>query len=278
MALKLYYDEYASTNNAVEAKKLVLLHGWGMNSLAWDDVMPELLKHFRVTVIDLPGLGRSPVPGGIYDLDYLVDHVLAVAPDEAIWMGWSLGGLIATKAATKYPERVRAVINVASSPSFVAREQWDCAMATALLQKFINIFDEDYEGTLIRFLALQAKGSVSIREDIRKLKELVYFHGLPAKQALRGGLEILRDADLRHEVQTCSVPLAYILGEHDHLVPASAAQHIRKLLPGSEVAVVEGVSHIPFVQAPQLFMQAFSDVCDVILNAPRRKDRCEKPT
>ena len=81
MALTLYHDTYAHTGTNEHPADLVLLHGWGLHSLVWDAVMPALLEQFQVTVIDLPGFGRSPVPGGDYTLDYLVEHVLAVAPE-----------------------------------------------------------------------------------------------------------------------------------------------------------------------------------------------------
>lgn len=262
MTLKLYFDTYQSTGVAPEdAVDLVLLHGWGMNSLVWDDVMPCLLERFRVTVIDFPGLGRSPVPGGDYNLEYLVEHVLSVAPEKAVWMGWSLGGLVATQIALLHPQRVLGLINVCSSPSFVARESWVSALPEAILDGFISIFEEDYEGTLARFLSLQAKGSVTIKRDIRRLKELVYFHGLPARQALRGGLKILRDSDFRDKVQSIQCPVAYILGSNDNLVPASVSESLATLHPAAEVFIIEEVSHIPFLQSPECFISAFDDFC-----------------
>lgn len=263
MALQLYYDVYQATEVAAEeAMDLVLLHGWGMNSLVWDDVMPSLLKRCRVTLIDLPGLGRSPVPGGEYDLPYLARHVLSVAPEKALWMGWSLGGLVATQIAVSHPQRVLGLVNVCSSPSFVGRENWAAALPEKVLDGFIAIFDEDYEGTLARFLALQAKGSATIKADIRRLKELVYFHGLPARQALRGGLKILRHSDFRAEVGSLSCPSLYILGRRDNLVPAAVAEDLKKVHPGSDIAMIEEVSHLPFLQSPDAFLDAFNDFYD----------------
>ncbi|PCJ16324.1 MAG: pimeloyl-[acyl-carrier protein] methyl ester esterase [Gammaproteobacteria bacterium] len=262
MALTLYYDTYQCTGDQPEqAGDLVLLHGWGMNSLVWDDVMPSLLNRFRVTVIDFPGLGRSPVPGGDYDLSYLIKHVLSVAPDKAVWMGWSLGGLVATQIALLHPRRVQGLINVCSSPSFVARENWLAAMPEAILEGFIAIFEEDYEGTLARFLALQAKGSVTIKSDIRRLKDMVYFHGLPARQALRGGLKILRDCDFRAQVSTITCPVAYILGSNDNLVPATVAESLADSHPSAQVSIIDGASHLPFLQCPEAFLDAFNDFC-----------------
>ncbi len=264
MALTLYHDTYAQTPGAhTDAQEnpadLVLLHGWGLHSLVWDAVMPALLEQFQVTVIDLPGFGRSPVPGGDYNLDYLVQHVLAVAPDNAIWIGWSLGGMVAMRIAAQFPERVSALVTVASNPQFVADEHWPQALKPELLQGFRNLLDEDWEGTLIRFLALQCKDSDSMRDDIRTLKEIVYFHGLPAQKALRCGLEILRDVRLLDDVKRIQCPTLHVFGENDNLVPVSAASAIRAVQPAAQTAVIKGVSHVPFLSAPELFLQACQD-------------------
>ncbi|HEX4974934.1 MAG TPA: pimeloyl-ACP methyl ester esterase BioH [Pseudomonadales bacterium] len=256
MALQLYHDVFPATRGNQQAQDLVLLHGWGMSSLVWDGIMPELLENFRVTVIDLPGLGRSPLPGGDYTLDYLTNHVLAVAPKEAVWMGWSLGALVAMNIAIHYPERIKALISITSSPSFAAREQWPHGMPMAEMDGFIDLLNEDADGSLIRFLALQAKGSVTQREDIRTLKEMMYFHGLPAPQALRAGMDILRSADLRVALSEIRCPSLHVFGQNDAIVSASTAEGIKHLLPKASTVVLPGVSHIPFISDPEGFLKA----------------------
>ena len=69
---------------------VVLLHGWGMHSGVWEDVVENLLDHYRVTLIDLPGHGYSRAVGAGHTLSELAAAVLAVAPPRAAWVGWSL--------------------------------------------------------------------------------------------------------------------------------------------------------------------------------------------
>ncbi|MCG8312534.1 MAG: pimeloyl-ACP methyl ester esterase BioH [Pseudomonadales bacterium] len=257
--LKLYYDTYQCTGDHSNPQNMVLLHGWGLHSLVWDDVMPGLLQHFQVTVVDLPGLGRSPMPGGNYDLDYLVSHVLNVVPQRALWMGWSLGGLVAMRAASRCPERISGLITVASTPQFTASEAWPVAMKAEVLQGFRDIFAEDWEGTLIRFLALQCKGGATLKSDVRQLKELLFFHGLPAQKALRSGLEILQQTSLLDDLKHIQCPTLHIFGEKDHIVPVGVSAFIKELQPESEAAVIKGVSHVPFISTPDLFLQAVNE-------------------
>ena len=259
MALSLYYDCYRCTGDLDNPPNLVLLHGWGMHSAVWDPVMPALLERFQVTVIDLPGLGRSPMPAGDYDLDYLVQQVLSVAPEHGVWMGWSLGGMVATAIASRYPEKVSALVTVATTPKFVANSEWPLAMEEHVLDAFIQMLEEDNEGTLIRFLSLQCKGSISLKDDIRQLRELLHLHGLPAPKALRQGLHILKQADLRQALSQVQCPSLHIFGANDHLVPVGVSKLIAQLQPAGQNAVIKEVAHVPFVSEPELFMAACND-------------------
>lgn len=257
-ALVPFHNTYRSTRET-PLGELVLLHGWGLHSIVWDDIMPGLLAHFQVTVIDLPGMGQSPLPSADYTLDFLVDQVAAIMPERAHVMGWSLGGLVALQLALRHPARVQSVVTTGTSPRFTAASDWPAAMAPEVLAKFAEVLREDEHGTLIRFLALNCKGSATLRDDVRKLKEILYFCGLPAGRALRGGLDILRDTDLRAELAQVHAPLLMLFGEQDHLVPAAVQADVRALHPAAALATLSELAHVPFISAPDLYLQAVTD-------------------
>ena len=258
--LKPFHNTYRCTGSAGdEAPDLVLLHGWGLHSIVWDDVMPALLERFRVTVIDLPGMGQSPLPNQDYTLDFLVEQVREVMPAQCHLVGWSLGGLVAIRLSLRFPQQMLSLVTVACSPCFVARDNWPAAMRADILQKFAELYEEDNEGTLIRFLALNAKGSDTQQQDTAKLRDILYFCGLPAPRALREGLVILRDTDLRDAVKELKQPVLMLFGEHDHIVPAAALEAVRELAPQVEMALMQGVSHVPQVSAPDIFARALQD-------------------
>ena len=261
MALTLYHDIYRCTGVAEgeDAPEMVLVHGWGLHSVVWDNIMPTLLEKFKVTVVDLPGFGRSPMPGGEYDVNYLTEQVLAVAPEKAIWLGWSLGGMVALNATIRFPERVRGLITVATTPKFIADEGWPMALNGDVLSRFRALLLEDWEGTLIRFLALQCEDSTTIKEDVRFLKDIVFFHGQPSSKALRCGLDVLRDVDLLKDLSGIQVPTLYVLGEKDNLVPVGISRELKKRQVNADVAVIKGASHVPFISNQDAFLAAIDD-------------------
>jgi len=243
--LTLYHDTYKCAKAEHAKGRLVFLHGWGMNSLVWDDLIPLLNRDYDVTVIDLPGMGRSPISSGEYNLESVSEQVISVTPEKAIWIGWSLGALIVQHINQIKPEKIQQAFLIAGTPQFVASEDWPYAMPLSVFEKFQALLEEDWQGTLIRFLTLQCKGSESIKEDTRKLREYLFHHGIPATKALREGLNILKDNRLQEAMKKNSRPLHFILGQYDTLIPAQVKESLIALNAEITVDVINGASHVP---------------------------------
>jgi pimeloyl-[acyl-carrier protein] methyl ester esterase len=176
--------------------------------------------------------------------------VLAAAPANAAWLGWSLGGLVAMRATLQAPARVSALLLLASTPCFVRRPDWQCALLPALLDTFAAELQQDYLRTLNRFLALQVRGGENSGAVLRVLRTRLLEKGEPAPAALRAGLDILRNTDLRDEVGALACPALVVAGERDTLVPAAAAGATADLMPNAHAAVVAGAGHAPFIARP----------------------------
>lgn len=232
---------------------LVLLHGWGLNAEVWHCIIDRLSSHFRLHLVDLPGFGRSSDFGPL-TLDQMVDSLLPQMPEKAVWLGWSLGGLVASRMALRYPQRVQALISVASSPCFTARDGWP-GIKPQTLQSFQQQLSEDFQRTVERFLALQTLGTESARQDARVLKGVVLSQPMPSVAVLEGGLEILRQVDLRAEMATLTLPMLRLYGYLDGLVPRNVASLLDEQWPQSESRVIDKAAHAPFISHPQAFCQ-----------------------
>jgi len=238
---------------------LVLLHGWGLHGGIWQTVLPLLEQHFTVHNIDLPGFGRSAVYNGDYDLSYLVDSVNQVLPQQCYLMGWSLGGLVATAVAKKHPNKVKKLITVASSPRFIAAEDWPYGMDPLVLKSFMEYLSDDFEGTLIKFLSIQTMGSKTQKQDVAQLKNTVFIHGLPAKKALTGGLQILQDTNLLEDLANLSTPLLRIYGKLDTLVPVKSAKLVSDIVPESASMIFNQSGHAPFLSESENFTNTVAE-------------------
>ncbi|HFZ8996273.1 TPA: pimeloyl-ACP methyl ester esterase BioH [Citrobacter freundii] len=233
---------------------LVLLHGWGLNAQVWNCISPQLASHLTLHLVDLPGYGRSQGFGAM-PLAEMARHVLRQAPDNAIWLGWSLGGLVASQVALTHPERVQALVTVASSPCFSAREAWP-GIKPDVLAGFQQQLSENFSRTVERFLALQTLGTETAREDARMLKKTVLALPMPEVEVLNGGLEILKTADLREPLAELTIPFLRLYGYLDGLVPRKVVPLLDECWPASESLVFAKAAHAPFMSHPDAFCQA----------------------
>ena len=243
---------------------LLLIHGWSLHGGIWDRLLPLLEPYFQVTCVDLPGHGRSDWRDEV-TLDAVVEAVLSVAPAEATWLGWSLGGLVATRAAVLAPSRVSALVEIASSSCFVRKPGWQSAMLPDLLDTFATELAEDYVRTLNRFLALQVRGSENSSETLKTLRALILVHGEPNADALRAGLKLLRTTDLRDSLGAVECPVLLLAGERDTLVPLGALQASRELFRDARLQVIAGAGHAPFIaQSEQVARMITEFLCEEI--------------
>ncbi|HSO80247.1 MAG TPA: pimeloyl-ACP methyl ester esterase BioH [Chromatiaceae bacterium] len=229
---------------------LVLLHGWGMNAAVWHGLPADLTLGHRLTAIELPGHGGSPHDPAWQGLDDWADVCLAAAPARAVWLGWSLGGLVALAAAQRAPERLAGLVLMTATPRFAQADDWPAAMDPETLARFHEGLLADPAGTLERFLALQVRGSEVARDTLRLLKRELAARPAPDPVALALGLDLLRNSDLRPALQALDCPSLWLFGARDTLVPAAVGADIAALLPEARVQVIAGAAHAPFLSHP----------------------------
>jgi len=231
--------------------ELVLLHGWGMNAAIWEGLPAALTTGRRQWRLELPGHGASPFDPHHQDPTTWVETCLAAAPERAVWVGWSLGGLLALEAALRVPERIRALILLTATPRFVRAPDWPAAVEVGTMGQFHAALLTDPARTLDRFLALQVRGSKSARDNLRTLRRELARRPEPVPAALALGLGLLRTGDLREEIGTLACPTLWLFGQRDTLVPAAVSTDIARLLPQARCRVIDGAAHAPFLSHPE---------------------------
>ncbi len=229
---------------------LVLLHGWGWHSGIWSPLIPYLADKFQLFIPDLPGFGKSPVLTEHYTFDTIASQLFKIVPADAVWLGWSLGGMLAWWVASYYPEKVTRLITVAASPKFLSDEKWP-GVPDAVLKKFSTQLVNEYQETLYDFLRLQLRGSPKSNALLTELKAQLS----PIEEtALMGGLRLLHETDLRPQLAAIKMPSLHILGGLDRLVPASVMQYLQPLVPYGKCEVIKGAGHIPFLSHREEFL------------------------
>lgn len=242
--------------------EMVLLHGWGMNQGVWQVIMPELtfFHDGAVRCLDLPGFGNAQSIPTPYTLHAAAEQLSSELNKGSILVGWSLGGLFALYIAAHWPDKVAKVVLVASTPFFAQHDDWP-GIKPDVLNAFKDQLVSHREKTIERFLAIQAMGSESARDDIKQLKLLLNQYPAPKEQALSAGLDILQHDDLRAMFAQLTVPIVGIFGRLDALVPYRALKKMQALQPNFDYEVIDKASHAPFISHKEAFITALKSVC-----------------
>jgi len=119
--INIFYTDNGNGNT------VVLLHGFLENSTMWREFIPELSKKNRIITIDLLGHGKTDCLGYIHTMELMADVVKQVLNhlkiNKATIIGHSMGGYVALAFAENYPEMVKSVCLMNSTPNEDSKER-----------------------------------------------------------------------------------------------------------------------------------------------------------
>ena len=223
---------------------MVLLHGLGSAGAAFSGIVARLRPHVsRLVIPELPGHGFSTRGDRAVTPELLLETVAAavdtVLGEPAIVYGNSLGGAVAIKYALEHPSRVRALILVSPAGALLPDDEWRALVKTFNVRgpREARVFLERLYHRPPWFLALIARE----------------FPDVLAKPAVR---EILESATQAHapspdELASLLMPILFLWGRSEKLLPASALRYFRTHLPPHAVVEEpEGFGHTPQIEVP----------------------------
>lgn len=227
-------------------RPIVFLHGWGFDSRVWFSLLEVFQKKNQVFLVDLPGFGKTPN----MEWDEFKNNLLTALPEKFALIGWSMGGLIATRLCIEEPLRVEKLINVASSPYFIQDEGWH-GVDEKILHNFYMKLAEDPVRTRVDFIKSQLK-TVVVPENILSSNESSII-------GLRRGLDILLTWDLRSQLLELKQPVLYVFGRLDSIVPIKLMPIMQELYPKFDYVVFKKDAHAMFLSQPLAFAETINE-------------------
>ena len=232
-----------------QGPSLLMIHGWAMHSGLFAPLVERLADRYTLHLVDLPGHGHAREDTTGLEPAALASTLVEHVPD-AVWLGWSLGGQVALRAALDHPAQVRGLVMVASSPRFVQGDDWAHGVRPSLFREFGDALRRDFRGTLDGFLALEAPGSTAAQDGLLELRAQAFKRGEPSAQALQEGLRLLDAVDMRGELPGLRLPSLWLSGRRDRLVPQGAMPAAAQLAPDARSVEVANTGHAPFLGDP----------------------------
>jgi pimeloyl-[acyl-carrier protein] methyl ester esterase len=196
---------------------LLMIHGWGVNSEIWVSLVDELKLFASVYLIDLPGMGGSSSISP-YTLDNIAKEIKANVPIKKFnILGWSLGGQVAMSLAIRMPEFVEKLILMSTTPCFVEKKDWPYGVNKQFFSNFELEAKQNLNNTLLKFFLIQTRDINDSKNVMRFLKNTFIEIRDDNKSSMQSALNVLKETDLRNEVQKIDKPTLIIAGDKDRL-------------------------------------------------------------
>ncbi|MCM2971474.1 alpha/beta fold hydrolase [Larsenimonas suaedae] len=210
---------------------IFLLPGWPFSAQAMHGLAGHLAdQNLPARLLELPWhAGPSP--------DAWVDRLMADIDENSLLVGWSLGGMLASKLAERCPERVERVIMLGSNVRFIQDSSWPTAMVPATFERFYQLFKGRPETAIAQFEQLCIAPNTPT--DI-----MTYRANVPYDHML-AGLDVLAGLSLSTPPK---IPTAALMARGDRLVPRTAAAALTRA--SIETDLIEG-SHHDLITQPE---------------------------
>jgi len=212
----------------------------------WEPIIDRFSNQYTLHLVDIPGMGKSHVINP-YDLDHVTEEISKALPPSFDILGWSLGSLIAIKMSLMYPKKIHRMVLVGGTPCFINQTDWSYGVDVRDFNNFANNLFKNYKSTMINFYILQLMHSKNSKLIIKKLKEMEAVENPPEIKSLQLGLDILLNNDLRNDINKIKHQTLLITGDMDRLTPKSASMWLESHLKESQLKLIKGASHIPFL-------------------------------
>jgi 3-oxoadipate enol-lactonase len=243
----LYYEQHGPRPGAAPA--LVFAHGAGGNHLSWWQQVPHFRDRYTCIVFDHRGWGLSskPADGSKFsrDLAALLDH-LGIA--RASIVAQSMGGWTALRFALQSPERVERIVLCDTHGGISAPDVDGWSLASAENAKTVP--DGVHPGLGERIYREQPALAFLYGE----IDDLNFNRREETYATIRQAGTVSPE-----EAATLTMPVLFLYGEEDIVIPPPFLEAAARLIPGARVVSIPRAGHSAYFERPVEFNAAVDD-------------------
>jgi 3-oxoadipate enol-lactonase len=243
---------FARCDGPDDGPAIVFANSLGTTLHLWDLILPLLPKGLRIVRYDMRGHGQSDVPEGPYTMGQLVSDAEAVCDafdvQDSMFVGLSVGGMVAQGLAVKRPDLIRAMVlsNTAAkigNPAFW-QDRIDLVTAngmTAVSDQIIRRwFGRDFHASpdMLPWKAMLEAASVA---------------------GYTGVCAAIAGTDFYTPTSGLRIPTLGIAGDEDGSTPPDLVRETVDLIPGSKFALIRRAGHLPCAENPKAFAGHLSE-------------------
>ncbi|MFX1508535.1 MAG: alpha/beta fold hydrolase [Promethearchaeota archaeon] len=249
-----------------EGTPIVFIQGAFVSSTMWEKQVKFFSNKFQTLIYDLRGHGKTGASTRKkYSVDLYADDLIklidALKIDKPIICGISLGGMIAQVFATKYPERLSALILVDTAAT-ITLTRWDYIMRYLVGPKWLMLLTLRMIG-VHRFIRFSFWfGKITRSKEWLGNEEIIEYEksemlNLDKKEYLKI-FGSFYDFKLQ-ELSLVQVPTLVMNGEHEAKSIFKHAEKIQSLIPKCQVDVIKNAGHTSNMENPEEFNRKMAE-------------------
>jgi len=230
---------------------IVFANSLGTDMRLWDPILPYLPAEARIIRFDKRGHGLSSLPQGPYSMGALVRDVEALLDRlevrDCLFVGLSIGGMIAQGLAVKRMDLIRAVVLSNTGAKIGTKEKWDERIDTVLSGGIEALADPVME----RWFS----------KTFRDGDDLALWRNMLVRQpdaGYAGCSAAIAGTDFYTPTSGLRLPCLGIAGDQDGSTPPDLVRETVNLIPGSQFHLIEGAGHLPCVEKPEEFAEVLN--------------------
>jgi pimeloyl-ACP methyl ester carboxylesterase len=229
----IYYEEYG------KGIALLLCNGGLSTITSFNNIIPELSKHFRVIVADPPGEGRSEQADSLSFeiLEAYASKMIDLLNVDSLYVyGYSLGGSTALRLAADRPDKVKMTVIHSGAANY-------------------DGLGPGFGGDKVKAQMMEANPKFWLDEHLSKS---------PQKDKWKKYIEdfnkiwLNRDFVSVTKLEQIRNPVLIIQGDHDIIKPEHALQLFRTI-KGSQLCILPGTTHFVLWEDPDLIKKPIID-------------------
>ena len=223
---------------------VVFSNSLGTDLRLWDGVLAHLPAGLRLIRYDKRGHGLSSCPPAPFSMGSLVHDVESLLDmlevREAVFVGCSVGGLIAQGLAVKRLDQVRAMVLSNTAAKIGTAEMWqtriDAVEAGGIEAISDAILERWFSKAFLQTPELEAWRAMLVRQ--------------PAK-GYTGVSSAIAGTDFYSTTAALTLPTLAIAGSEDGATPPDLVRETAELVKGSRFELMRGIGHLPMVENPK---------------------------
>lgn len=255
---QVYTTKNGSTIEFIKEGKgspIVLLTALAFKSDVWTNQIKEFSKTNTVIAPNLPGHGASTESDYVFNFEMLADQLKELLDSQNIQnyflLGWCMAGNIAQVFAHKYPDYIKHLALVCTTPTDVRMR--------GLTQEDIKFYSVDplqtYEVELRNIYADKFGGPASKRD----LRNILASHCEMDMRYVTSYIKEVISFNSISYLSNIEIPTNIIAGKYDISFPVSQVSLLQKI-PDFQFFVFENSGHLPFISESERFNELIGEI------------------